>query len=226
MTLKSFCKSNKLSDKSLSEAYELYLKGGKNPLNRDDFEAELLNLNIGIAVKEAKACAAFATIHGRSSHEKYVRSNHYVSKKLWKLAMEKVQGDVEQQPEDIHQGSTDVLIEINEEETYKKLLPMNWTRMSFSDRVQFTRKVQHDGFFKYICKTDPKIDKYLGALKEGRHPGLNLYITLFSFPSKNYSDEAKALLKCFVDTLNMAGRSKLQYMECHEPDIVEIREVR
>ena len=53
-----------------------------------------------------------------------------------------------------------------------------------------------------------------------------LYVTLFQFSPKNYSVESKNLLKCFVENLNTLGRSNLQYIECTNPPMIEIREIR
>jgi hypothetical protein len=53
-----------------------------------------------------------------------------------------------------------------------------------------------------------------------------MYVSVFSAPKEDHPKKAWDLLKKFVDALNNAGRAKLQYIECKDPDIVEIREVR
>ena len=51
-------------------------------------------------------------------------------------------------------------------------------------------------------------------------------MNLFSFPSDTTSPEAKTLLKRFVEQLNLLGRARLQYVECSNQPVVEIRETR
>jgi hypothetical protein len=87
-------------------------------------------------------------------------------------------------------------------------------------------KVQHEGFLKYILDKDAKLKKYYEGLRKKADPKLKIYITLFSFDSKTYSKQSKDLIRDFVATLNNLGRAKLQYVECTNPDMVEIREVR
>jgi hypothetical protein len=113
----------------------------------------------------------------------------------------------------------------NIEDDYYKLLPLDWVKMSFSDRIEFAKKVQHPDFLKYIFKLDSKLEGYLKKIRHNP-TDLKLYVNIFTIPSETYSEEAKSLLKLFVDALNMTGRARLQFVQCTKPDIIEIREVK
>jgi len=109
---------------------------------------------------------------------------------------------------------------------YQCLLPLDWVTMSFSEKVDYSLKVQHEGFREFILDSDKKLKDYFSKLSEKKDHRLKLYITLFSIPADKYTQESKALLKEFVSTLNNLGRAKLQFIECTNPDIIEIREIR
>jgi hypothetical protein len=113
-----------------------------------------------------------------------------------------------------------------DQEAYNKLLPGDWATMTFSDKIEFTLKVQHAGFKKFILDNDTKLKTYLGKLKDKNDPRLKLYITLFTVEVEGYTPESISLLKDFVDALNNLGRAKLQFVECKNPDMIEIREIR
>lgn len=114
----------------------------------------------------------------------------------------------------------------DDSDAYERLMPNNWGIMTFSDRVDFMLKVQHEGSLKYILDKDAKLKKYYEGLRKKTDPKLKIYITLFSFDSKSYSKQSKDLIRNFVAILNNLGRAMLQYVECTNPDMVEIREVR
>jgi hypothetical protein len=109
---------------------------------------------------------------------------------------------------------------------YHNLLPLDWTTLSFSEKVDYTLKVQHGGFREFILDSDKKLKDYFAKLTEKKDHRLRLYITLFSIPADKYTEESKELLKTFVNTLNSLGRAKLQFLECKNPDMIEIREIR
>ena len=98
--------------------------------------------------------------------------------------------------------------------------------MSLSERIDFVNKVQHQGFLKFILEKDKRIGSFFSKVKKPDKLALKMYVLLFSFPSDNYSEESKNLLKCFIEVLNQIGRASLQYVECSNPNVVEIREVR
>ena len=66
----------------------------------------------------------------------------------------------------------------------------------------------------------------MGKLETKKDTRLKLYITLFVISGDAYDDQAKELLKTFINTLNKLGRAKLQYVECTNPSVIEIREMR
>lgn len=120
-----------------------------------------------------------------------------------------------------------LLEKIDDLNDFNKLLPINWLTMSHSDRVEFAQKVQHEQFKEYLYKLDPKIKDFISKNNSKKIPTkFKLYVTLFQFSPKNYSVESKNLLKCFVENLNTLGRSNLQYIECTNPPMIEIREIR
>lgn len=116
----------------------------------------------------------------------------------------------------------------NEEKSdpYKRLLPLDWDDMPLSKRIDFVSGVKHEGFREYLLGLDGKVKTYLTRAKNSIEKPLNLYITVFSIPADNYSEESKNLLKTFVSNLNLIGRGKLQYVELSEPHIIEVREIR
>lgn len=126
--------------------------------------------------------------------------------------------------------SNDLSEETPEENTvtyFEKLLPLNWAKMNKSERIDFAKKVKHPGFFDYIMQKDSSIKDYLSHMKNKlKKNQLKLYVTLFQFSSETHSEDAKTLLKGFIDVLNSFGRANLQYVECTNPDMIEIREVR
>lgn len=110
---------------------------------------------------------------------------------------------------------------------YKNRLPIDWNKMALPERIDFAKKIQHNGFLTYVLSLDETLAEYFKKLKtKEKKPSISLYVNLFSVPSKSTSDESKALLKSFVDSLNMLGRARLEYVELIDPPVVEIREVR
>lgn len=120
--------------------------------------------------------------------------------------------------------------EINPQEMssdYKSKMPLNWSDMSFSSRVDFAKAIKDEKFKAFVFTQDPKIANYFKHLKNNiKDKSFNLYVTLYSFPANSKSAETKSTLKDFVSTLNKLGRSRLQYLEISEPPLVEIREVK
>jgi hypothetical protein len=110
---------------------------------------------------------------------------------------------------------------------YKSQLPVDWNKMTRSERIDFVKKIQHKGFYAYVLSLDNDLAEYIKSTKKNvSKQSLSLYVNLFSFPSKSASDESKALLKSFVESLNMLGRARLEYVELVDPPVVEVREVR
>lgn len=151
--------------------------------------------------------------NGVDSYLKYITEKKFVPKRFWNKICK------------AFLESSDNPEIPNIEDDFYKLLPLDWVKMPFSDRIEFAKKVQHPDFLKYIFKLDPKLEGYL---KKIRHNPIDfkLYVNIFTIPSETYSEEAKSLLKLFVDALNMTGRARLQFVQCTKPDIIEIREVK
>ena len=112
-----------------------------------------------------------------------------------------------------------------EKDQYSRLLPPNWADMTSPEKIDFAGKVQHKGFFDYLMFVDSKLKEYFQK-KRTAPASLKLYVTVFNIPSDSYSEEAKELLKTFVNHLNMIGRARLQYVQCSNPNMIEVREVR
>lgn len=51
-----------------------------------------------------------------------------------------------------------------------------------------------------------------------------VYMTIWSYPTEDFNDGARKILKDFVETLNASRRSRFQIIEMKDPSIVEIRE--
>jgi len=52
----------------------------------------------------------------------------------------------------------------------------------------------------------------------------SVYMTLWSHDAKGVSEESRALLKDFLDTLNRSARSRMEFVELRDPEVIEIRE--
>lgn len=120
------------------------------------------------------------------------------------------------------------------QDEFADMLPVDWLTMTHPERVDFLNKIQHKGFYEYVLRQDSKLADFVKKSKSaGRvyKEKLDIYVTLFSFPANTTSEEAKLLIKSFVNSLNMKGRARLQYVECSDGDkrkssTVEIREIR
>lgn len=113
-----------------------------------------------------------------------------------------------------------------DESSYQKLMPLNWDSLKFTEKVDHVLKVQHEGFREYILSKDKKLRDYYNNLSEKKDRRIKLYITLFTVSLKDCSKESRKILKDFVRALNDLGRAKLQYVECSDPDVIEVREIR
>lgn len=179
------------------------LKAAEPPINTVEDPPVVPSLN--------EDCFQYIRKNGVDSYQNYIREKKFIPKRFWnKICKEKLS------------DNPDIP---NIEDDYYKLLPLDWVKMSFSDRIEFTKKVQHPDFLKYIFKLDSKLEGYLKKIRHNP-TDLKLYVNIFTIPSETYSEEAKSLLKLFVDALNMTGRARLQFVQCTKPDIIEIREVK
>lgn len=109
---------------------------------------------------------------------------------------------------------------------FGSMLPVNWAAMTKGERLDFVKKIQHKDFLKFVLNLDKSLNEYLTVRKTPvKTPQVSLYVNLFTFPS-SVSEESKSLVKGLVESLNMMGRARLQYLELTDPPIIEIREVR
>jgi len=244
----------KVSDlyKEFMNKHLIYYKDNKDirckapEISIEKFEDSLLHIKARVAVDLKNRCEEFIKSNGIDSYKKFIREHEFVSQSLWNKAVTEM---VNKYPQPQNQESDPppkpqpkpgmVLTEgfmpqpkqasesvTPSEDRYHQLLPTNWTVMSFSDKVSFVSRVQHKGFFDYILDSDKKLKEYFSKMKHVTPNGLRLYVTIFSIPADSYSEESKNLLRTFVETLNMVGRAKLQYIKCSDPNMIEIREVR
>ena len=230
-TVKSFCKGHKISTMTLNELWELF-KEKKPGYHKPEFEAAMLQIGAGPAKKMRELCKAYIKIHGYDSYDSFIHEVGHVSQDFWKtvytgmVLFSPTQIVQESQPAaqvEEHQPTTEAH---DDEEYYKKMIPLNWIDLSKSDRIDFVLKVQHQGFKDYLIKTYPDLGHYIKQVPPQKQNKLAMYITVFQFSSDTHSVEAKALLCNFIETLNSIGRAKLQYVECTNPNVIEIREVR
>jgi hypothetical protein len=220
--IKSFCKSNKVSDKTLSDLYKLFANQKANKAYPyAAFEKGMEELNAAPVRTLKEKIAEYVKTEGPDRLQKFCMEQQFVTEGFW----DRVVGGLSSK----NASPTPVVIKkAQDSDSYDKLLPQDWMRMPLSDRIDFVEKVQyqHPGFYNYLIAKDRRIKEYLKKVKSYKKAPIKMYVLVFSFPSDNYSKEAKSLLKCFVETLNQIGRTSLQYVECTNPNVVEIREVR
>lgn len=211
----NFCKSTRIRDKKLEEIYNRFI--GKNPDLTDQwkFEKAMLSLRKSPAIVCRENCISYAKEKGLHSWAEFAKEIDNITADFWSAAV-----GVEVIPE------APKTKRLSDEVAYEKLLPRNWGIMTYSERIDFTLKVQHEGFLNYILNSDKKLKGYFSNLKEKKDSRLKLYITLFSINSDEYTEESKKLLKDFVKSLNKLGRAKLQVIECTDPNVLEVREIR
>ena len=218
-TVRSFCKGHKTRGCKVSDLHKEFVR--KYPdIRLENFEQALLSIKSKTAYDLKNRCTEYVKLNGTDSYQKFIRECEYVSFDFWNKMTGEIKKDITQ-PSETPSESSEPL-----DERYQKLLPANWAVMVFSEKVSFVSKVQHKGFYDYILQSDQKLKDYFARMKNSTPRGLKLYVTIFAIPADSYSEEAKNLLKSFVDTLNMVGRARLQYVKCSDPNIIEIREVR
>jgi hypothetical protein len=230
--IKSFCRSTKVSDKKMRDLYNLFKKRKKaSNISAADFELGMLELNKVPAVRCAVKCSEYALKYHYEGYNKFILDLvDKITIEFWNTCTNNVPDSMIKKNEinEVRKKKYKVRKKLSDEEAYEKLLPVNWATMTFSDRISFAKKIQHEGFKNYVLMIDNKIKKYFNKkeeIKEGKAV-MRMYTTLFSFPSNNYDDKAKELFKKFIKSINAYGRANLQYVECKNPNIVEIRESR
>lgn len=219
--IQAFCKNHETLNLSLNvlfENFQKYLENKELNLSytREDFELGLFHLNKKVIERLTAKCEHYIRCYGSDAYKEFIKQQDFVTKALWKEMLKKLGikwFEIDEKPP----HTVD----------FKSLLPLDWLSMPHPKRVDFVKQIQHDSFREYVLGLDPKLKSFFDSVKENKKDiGMKLYVSLFSFPSDTTSTEAKTLLKKFIDQLNLLGRSKLQYVECSSPPIVEIREVR
>lgn len=232
--VKIFCKCQQTLEHKISDLHKEFMEKRKAPeIGLESFENALLHIKARVAVVLKNRCEEYIKSNGADSYLKFTREQEFVSPGFWSKAVETIEKSNPPKfwPKPGMTLSEGLMPQPKQatapsEDRYHHLLPTNWTVMNFSDRVSFVSRVQHKGFFDYILDSDKKLKEYFSKMKHATPNGLRLYVTIFSIPADSYSEESKNLLKTFVETLNMVGRAKLQYVKCSDPNMIEIREVR
>ena len=67
--------------------------------------------------------------------------------------------------------------------------------------------------------------KGIKSTKRGRHSRTPLYMTLWSCPAEECSEETKKVLSDFIQNLNNIRNARFQIVELKEPNVIEIREM-
>lgn len=226
--IKNFCKGTRTKGVKLQDLFKLFVKIYPDHKDQGLFETTMLYLRKTPAIVRRDECLKYAMEEGKDKWMEYASLVEYVSKEFWDMSINGMEDPIEPEAPPVESPSVEspVIRKSSNVMTYHRLLPADWATKTFSEKIDFTVKVQHKGFLNFILDSDKKIKEYYSRLVEKRDPKLKLYITLFTIPAKKYSKESKDLLKDFVDSLNQLGRAKLQYLECTNPDMVEIREIR
>jgi hypothetical protein len=248
----NFCKSFKIVGVPLDTLYKGFC--AKYPdMAQKDFECGMLTLNKEPAKALKRECCSYYVNEKEHGYYKFCKERFFVTKEFWDASVKEIaktkpitQQDPEQPKKDLKKGaqilsdfSFPVIepviaseIEIKEsvkKETksdFSKMLPVNWEDMTKSERIEFVQRIKHLKFKEYVMSLDPSLKNFFSKLKAERSVKFKLYVTLFQFPADSHSEESKSLLKCFVNNLNTLGRANLEFVECTNPSVIEIREVR
>jgi hypothetical protein len=222
IAVRNFCKSMSIKDKSLDNLAKIFLE--KHEMSREDFELCMLQLGKSPALKVKEQCREYFRNEREFGYFKYCKEQTPITERFWEACIagfeipaeeSEVEAPVEDAP----------LLDEKSSDAFSKLLPANWVKMDKAERLDFVGKIHHPGFRSYVLEKEPELKKYFSSKRSSINK-MKLYVTLFQFPAENYSEEAKALLRCFVENLNSLGRSNLQFVECSNPHVIEIREVR
>ena len=217
--LTNFCKSNRLTDKTFKELYQAFHhKGGNELYSKEDFEIGMLDLRKTRALFLKEKCLLYVKMYGVDAFDTYIKDTNDIE-------------DIEPVTEEFWEYATGQTIKpkkkVLSENAYSKLLPASWATMSSNDRIDFVKKIQHQGFKDYVLSLDKRVrDFVLSTKKDESKNMMKIYTTLFSFNPKKYDKKTKDLFRSFVDSINNLGRGNLQYVECKEPHVIEIREIR
>lgn len=213
--VRNFCKTVSIKNRKMGELFKDFSSRAPEYNNQQKFEEVMLSTRRTPAIICREKCIQFAKDHGEGAWEKFSKEVDNITPTFWNNAVM-----IEALPK------APKTFRVSDNLVYDKLLPANWEVMTHSQKIDFMVKVKHEGFLKFITDSDKRLKSYYEGIREKKDNKLKLYITLFSIPAGSYTDESKKLLKDFVSALNKLGRAKLQYLECSNPDVIEIREIR
>lgn len=229
--VRGFCKRNIIADRRLSDVY-IKFRDIYPEISPEQFELAMLELKTTPARKCKKLCLEYAGKHGSAGYTLMIKEQEHVTLAFWYEVTDPPKKE-KSTPPPLPEEPAPVEGEIPrrplrkiDRDAYAKLLPVNWAEMTYSNMVNFTKRVQHEGFREYILSKNEKLRKYFERLPKKSDVRMGLYVTLFSFKEKEYDNKAKELLRRFVTMLNGLGRARFEYIELKDPGIVEIRELR
>jgi len=231
-TVGNFCRTRKTVGRKISELLIEYNARAHTLLSMREFEEELRKVHSVALRKVEEECVRYYRDNGDVGFDKYVREVQPISRELWDYAIHNVAAPAqettkqapEQQAKPTPQQARPML-------DFDSLMPTDWAIMPFANKIQFVSKVQHKEFRAYILGKEPKLHNFFENAEKnmgkGRKSSVKLYVTIFSIKAKNHTEEAKNLLKTFVQHLSNTGRAKLQYVEIADPEnVIEVREIR
>jgi hypothetical protein len=222
--VKAFCKRFKIVGVSMPDLFDEISK--KHPMARSSFEISMLSLNKKPALDLKAICLKYLENEGNYAYDKFCKEQVIVSKEFWTLATGNPPVEPIKAASVPLEKDTEISVKSSLAEAWEKMLPVNWKVMTFGERVDFIKKVQLEKFRVYVLDLDPKLKKYFSKLKPRAIERQKFYTTIFKFPSDNYSIECKNLIKHLIEHLNNFGRANLQCIECTNPNVFEIREVK
>lgn len=218
--VKLFCKSHITVGSSIQHLFAAYRRNPKyTDISQFEFELALKALNKTIIKDLVTVGTEFISNIKEDTtfdeaYKAFIAKHQYITRQFWAHLFKDF----------FYENFPEKKVE-KKPESFADQLPLNWLMMTLPERIDFVKKISHEEFKSYVLKQDPDLAKYMKRIKPDSKK-MSLYVSLFSFPSDTTSEEAKQLLKSFVDSLNQLGRARLQYMECTDPPVVEIREVR
>jgi hypothetical protein len=109
-------------------------------------------------------------------------------------------------------------------ENYPKFMPLDWDKMDFSQRLDFAKEVQDPDFKKYVLGQDARLTDYFEKMDTPQNK-VKMCRTIFAAPISLYTPKARELASTIIDHLNRIAGAGLEYMECQNSKMIEIRQV-
>jgi uncharacterized protein YsxB (DUF464 family) len=246
----SFFKHTQTAGYKLYDLFKMYCYSSYPKLTQEQFENVLVFLDKGV-IRDLKKKSA---LYKYDNYVGFIKKEGLITRKLWNYLkgikgnqkclskmttidraiiteieskVESLKTDPKNKPNITGGVQTSEYNESKQptEPDYKSMLPVDWNSMAKGERVDFLQKVQDKRLYNYVLSIDESLKTFMNNIKKNKSSPINLYVNLFSF-SSNTSEEAKTLIKSFIEALNMLGRARLQYVEVKDPPLIEIREVR